>query len=90
MANRLARAEHQGHAHQRPGSPEAAYGFRFNLLNLGQNWISSKQVSFGGLMLGLHGGVLLLTLFWLIKSHNNWQGWSKLKRSLSRRAKAQT
>ena len=67
-----------------------AFVVYFNLLNLGQNWISSKQVSFGGLMLGLHGGVLLLTLFWLIKSHNKWQGWSKLKRSLSRRAKAQT
>lgn len=62
----------------------------FNLLNLGQNWISSRQVSFGGLMLGLHGGVLVLTLFWLIKNHNNWQGWTKLKRSLSRGAKAHT
>jgi lipopolysaccharide export system permease protein len=66
-----------------------AFVVYFNLLNLGQNWISSKQLSFGGLMLGLHGGVLVITLFWLIKNHNNWQGWGVFKRGLKRRSKAQ-
>jgi hypothetical protein len=47
-------------------------------------------VTFGGLLLGLHGGVMALTLFWLIKNHNNWQWWGDLKRGLSRRAKAPT
>ena len=46
----------------------------FNLLNLGQSWISSGQVTFAGLMLGLHGGVLLLAAFWLARRHNNWRG----------------
>jgi lipopolysaccharide export system permease protein len=46
----------------------------FNLLNLGQSWISSGQVSFAGLMLGLHGGVLMLAAFWLARRHNNWRG----------------
>jgi lipopolysaccharide export system permease protein len=67
-----------------------AFVVYFNLLNLGQNWISSGQVTFGGLLLGLHGGVMALTLFWLIKNHNNWQWWGDLKRGLSRRAKAPT
>ena len=67
-----------------------AFVVYFNLLNLGQNWISSKQVSFGGLMLGLHGGVLVFSLFWLIKRHNNWQWWGDLRRGLNRRAKART
>ena len=39
-------------------------------------------------MLGLHGGVLMITLFWLIKNHNNWQIWGAFKRGLKRRAKA--
>jgi lipopolysaccharide export system permease protein len=64
-----------------------AFVVYFNLLNLGQNWISSKQLSFGALMLGLHGGVLVITLLWLIKNHNNWQ-WGLFKRGLKRRAKA--
>jgi lipopolysaccharide export system permease protein len=67
-----------------------AFVVYFNLLNLGQNWISSRQVSFGSLMVGLHGGVLVLTLFWLIKNHNNWQWWADLKRWLHRGPKAQT
>jgi lipopolysaccharide export system permease protein len=67
-----------------------AFVVYFNLLNLGQNWISSGQVTFGGLLLGLHGGVMAFTLFWLIKNHNNWQWWGDLKRGLNRRAKAPT
>jgi lipopolysaccharide export system permease protein len=67
-----------------------AFVVYFNLLNLGQNWISSKQVSFGGLMLGLHGGVLAFSLFWLLRSHHNWQWWGVLKRGLNRNTKART
>jgi lipopolysaccharide export system permease protein len=43
-----------------------------NLLNLGQNWIASGKFPFGGFLMALHGGALLLGLFWLAKSHNNW------------------
>ncbi|QJC56435.1 Lipopolysaccharide export system permease protein LptF [Polaromonas vacuolata] len=43
-----------------------------NLLNLGQNWIYSGLVSFGGFLITLHGGVLLLGLAWLAKRHSNW------------------
>ena len=50
-----------------------------NLLNLGQSWIASGKFTFGGYMLGLHGGVLLLGLLWLAKGHNNWN-WRTLSR----------
>lgn len=46
----------------------------FNLLNLGQSWISRGQISFAGFLAGLHGGVFLLGLLWLAKRHYNW-GW---------------
>lgn len=49
-----------------------AFVVYFNLLNLGQNWISTGQASFGGFLLALHGGALLAGLFWLGKQHNNW------------------
>jgi lipopolysaccharide export system permease protein len=44
----------------------------YNLLNLGQSWISNSRVTFGGLLLGLHVGVMLAGAFWLAKQHNNW------------------
>jgi lipopolysaccharide export system permease protein len=43
-----------------------------NLVNVGQSWIFSGVISFGGLLLALHGGVLLLGLGWLAKRHFNW------------------
>ena len=43
-----------------------------NLVNLGQSWIFVGLISFGDLLLALHGGVLLLGLAWLAKRHNNW------------------
>jgi lipopolysaccharide export system permease protein len=49
-----------------------AFVVYFNLLNLGQSWVSSGQVSFAVLLLTLHGGVLLAGLLWLAKQHNNW------------------
>jgi lipopolysaccharide export system permease protein len=48
-----------------------------NLLNLGQNWIASGQFTFAGYMLGLHGSIFLLGLFWVAKGHNNWN-WRSL------------
>ena len=43
-----------------------------NLVNVGQSWIFSGVISFGNLLLALHGGVLLLGLGWLGKRHFNW------------------
>ena len=43
----------------------------YNLVNLGQNWISLGKVAFGPYMLGLHGGVLVLSLMWLRIRHLN-------------------
>ncbi len=47
--------------------------FYYNLINLGQNWISSGKVSFVGLMLGLHGGAFLMSLGLLIGRHKYWR-----------------
>jgi lipopolysaccharide export system permease protein len=43
-----------------------------NLVNLGQSWVYGGTISFGGLLLALHGGVLALGLLWLSKRNNNW------------------
>ena len=44
----------------------------YNLLNLGQNWISVGAASFGTFVPALHGGALLLALAWLSRRHLNW------------------
>ncbi len=44
----------------------------YNLLNLGQRWISTGQVEFLPFLLGLHGGIFGLGLLWLAKQHNHW------------------
>jgi lipopolysaccharide export system permease protein len=49
-----------------------AFVLYYNMLNLGQNWVSAGRFSMGGFMLALHGGALLLGLAWLAKRHNNW------------------
>ncbi|MFM9880598.1 MAG: LPS export ABC transporter permease LptF [Burkholderiaceae bacterium] len=43
----------------------------YNLLNLGQNWVTQGKISFPALLLGLHGGVLVLALLWLVKINFN-------------------
>ena len=53
----------------------------YNLLNLGQNWIANGAVPFGGFMLGLHGGVLLLAVAWLLARHNHLSWRNLLPRS---------
>ena len=49
-----------------------AFVVYFNLLNMGQGWVSTGRMSFAGLLIGLHGGVFALALLWLAKQHNNW------------------
>jgi lipopolysaccharide export system permease protein len=49
-----------------------AFVVYFNLLNLGQSWVSNGQVRFATLLLVLHGGVLLGGALWLASQHNNW------------------
>jgi lipopolysaccharide export system permease protein len=43
-----------------------------NLINLGQSWIFAGLISFGGLLVLLHGGVLVLAIAWLAKRNANW------------------
>ncbi|RZI89044.1 MAG: LPS export ABC transporter permease LptF [Variovorax sp.] len=49
-----------------------AFVIYYNLLNLGQGWVSSGRIGFGGWLLALHGGVLMVGLVWLTMRHNNW------------------
>ncbi|NML48201.1 LPS export ABC transporter permease LptF [Ramlibacter sp. G-1-2-2] len=49
-----------------------AFVVYFNLLNLGQSWISGGRFKLLPFMLLLHGGTLLLAALWLGKQHNNW------------------
>ncbi|NVM87779.1 lipopolysaccharide export system permease protein [Variovorax sp. SG517] len=49
-----------------------AFVVYYNMLNLGQSWISSGKFGMGGFMLLLHGGVLLINLAWLGARQNNW------------------
>ena len=44
----------------------------YNLLNLGQSWISSERVPFLAFLLLVHGGTFALASLWLAKQHNNW------------------
>lgn len=44
----------------------------YNLLNVGQSWISTGRVGALPFVLGLHGGVLALSLVWLRGRHMNW------------------
>ena len=44
-----------------------------NMVNLGQSWIFGGLVSFGNLLVLLHGGVLVLGLGWLAKRHFQWR-----------------
>jgi lipopolysaccharide export system permease protein len=49
-----------------------AFVIYFNLLNLGQSWVSSGRTGFVTFLLGLHGGVLVGSGLWLARQHNNW------------------
>lgn len=49
-----------------------AFVMYYNMLNLGQSWIASGRFTFSGFLLALHGGAMVLGIFWLAKGHNNW------------------
>ncbi|QGW82671.1 LPS export ABC transporter permease LptF [Variovorax paradoxus] len=49
-----------------------AFVVYYNMLNLGQSWISSGRYGMGSFMLLLHGGVLLIGVAWLAMRNNNW------------------
>ena len=49
-----------------------AFVIYYNLLNLGESWVGSGQFQLASYLLLLHGGVLVGTLVWLAKRHNNW------------------
>ncbi|MBS3911299.1 MAG: LPS export ABC transporter permease LptF [Hydrogenophaga sp.] len=48
-----------------------AFVFYYNLLNLGQSWVSNGFIGLGTFMVMLHGVVFVLALLWLAKRHNN-------------------
>jgi lipopolysaccharide export system permease protein len=54
-----------------------AFVLYYNLLGLGQSWISSGRYDLIPLMLTLHGGTFALAILWLGKAHNNWN-WRRL------------
>lgn len=58
----------------------------YNLLNIGQSWVSSGQMGLGVMMLSLHGSVFVLAALWLLKRHWNLslRGWLSGWRSRSR------
>jgi len=43
----------------------------YNMINVGQSWISTGRVSFSGFLLALHGSVFLLALAWISARHFN-------------------
>lgn len=44
----------------------------YNLINLGQSWIVLGKVDAIRFMLGLHGSIFVLAVFWLARNHNHW------------------
>ncbi|MFL6694939.1 MAG: LPS export ABC transporter permease LptF [Ramlibacter sp.] len=57
-----------------------AFVVYYNLLNLGQSWISGGRAGFAVFMLALHGGALAAAGLWLAKQHNNW-AWPRRHRA---------
>lgn len=49
----------------------------FNLLNVGQRWVTAGQVGWLTLTVLLHGSVFLFSALWLAKRHHNihWRSW---------------
>jgi lipopolysaccharide export system permease protein len=44
----------------------------YNMLNVGQSWISTGRFAFLPFMVMLHGGVFLIAILWLSIRHYNW------------------
>jgi lipopolysaccharide export system permease protein len=49
----------------------------FNMINIGQGWISNGKVSFWNLIIFMHGGMTCLAIALLAARHNNWS-WRRL------------
>ncbi len=49
-----------------------AFVVYYNMLNLGNSWVSSGRYGVATFVLVLHGGAALFALAWLLKRHNNW------------------
>ncbi len=60
----------------------------YNLINVGQEWVSSGRFSFSSFMLGLHGGVLVISVIWLSARHHNWSVRSLFRRAPTSRSAA--
>ena len=43
----------------------------YNMINVGQTWVSSGRFSFTGVLVVLHGGVFVLALLWIAARHMN-------------------
>ncbi len=43
--------------------------FYYNMINVGQSWISQSRVSFAGFLLALHGGVFFIAMLWITARH---------------------
>jgi lipopolysaccharide export system permease protein len=56
-----------------------AFILYYNFLNLGQSWVLTGKLNFLGLMVGLHGGVLVASLLLLAKRHSQFSWRSLLK-----------
>jgi len=61
-----------------------AFVIYFNLLNVGQSWVGSGKLPFGPFTVGLHGGVFLLSVGWLLARHHHWSWRSLLPGSRNR------
>jgi lipopolysaccharide export system permease protein len=61
----------------------------YNMINVGQTWVSSGRFSFTGFLVVLHGGVFVLALLWIAARHMNlsWRSLLTLGR-LTARARA--
>ncbi len=57
-----------------------AFVVYYNLVNLGQSWITNGRVGFAAFMLLVHGSVLLLALLALAQRHHNFHLWAWLRR----------
>lgn len=57
-----------------------AFVVYYNLLNVGFSRIASGRTDFSTWMIGMHGGVFVLTLIWMAARHNQWS-WRQLLRA---------
>ena len=49
----------------------------YNMLNVGQSWVTTGRMPFASFMLVLHGSVFAMAITWLYARHMNWS-WRSL------------